>query len=114
MPRDYAQLNVKRKPMIWIKKQFKAAEFAPAQDLLERFMMAMPSHYAEFLMVSTETTDPIISDFYIGLPAENLSSAFRGFERISESELPKEIDTFYVGDQTKQPFIDRFKFRGRK
>jgi hypothetical protein len=30
---------------------------------------------------------------------------------LSEAELPREIDTFLLGDQTKEPFTQRFRFR---
>ena len=54
-------------------------------------------------MVSTETGTPLVSDYFVGLPAEHLTSAFQGYERVAEADLPKEIDTFLIGDQTKVP-----------
>ncbi|WGR91843.1 hypothetical protein MTX20_26465 [Bradyrhizobium sp. ISRA435] len=75
--------------------------------------MSMPARYAEFLMVSVKTEKPLISDYYIGVPTAEVADAFPEFERISEGDLPKEIDTFHLGDQTKQPFTSRFKFRER-
>ena len=68
-------------------------------------MMAMPARYAEFLMISTNTDEPLTSDYYVG--------PFSSFERVSENGLPKEIDTFLFGDQTKEPFTSRFKFKKR-
>jgi hypothetical protein len=38
---------------------------------------------------------------------------FDGFEHVNESDLPKNIDTFHLGDTTKQPFTNRFRFRSR-
>jgi hypothetical protein len=99
--------------MFWIKRRFHAANFAASQDLIERLMIAMPDRYAEFLMVSTKTDEPLTSDYYVGLPAESLAAGFTGFQPVSESDLPKEIDTFLFGDQTKEPFTSRFKFRSR-
>ncbi|WP_426418464.1 hypothetical protein [Bradyrhizobium genosp. A] len=99
--------------MIWLKRRFHAADFGPYQDKLGELMMAMPTHYAEFLMVSTETEQPLVSDYYVGLPIEALAVAFDGFERAADAELPREIDTFLLGDQTKEPFTSRFRFRKR-
>jgi hypothetical protein len=76
-------------------------------------MMAVPARYAEFLMISTNTDEPLRSDYYLGLPIESLAASFLGFERVSENDLPKEIDTFLFGDQTKEPFTSRFKFKKR-
>jgi len=97
--------------MIWLKRRFQAADYAPYQDKLAKLMMAMPTRYAEFLMVSTKVKDALTSDYYIGLPEEPLALAFDGFERMDEAELPREIDVFHLGDQTKQPFTSRFKFK---
>jgi hypothetical protein len=99
--------------MIWLKRRFYAAEFGPYQDKLGELMMAMPTRYAEFLMVSTETEKPLVSDYYVGLPTETMAPFFDGFERVTEAELPREIDTFLLGDQTKEPFTSRFRFRKR-
>lgn len=100
--------------MIWLKRRFYAAEFAPYQDKLGELMMATPSSYSEFLMVSTETDKPLVSDYFIGLPGEPMDRFFDGFERITEADLPSEIDTFHLGDQTKEPFTSRFRFRKRR
>jgi len=100
--------------MIWLKRRFYAAEFGPYQDKLGELMMAMPARYAEFLMVSTETEKPLVSDYYVGLPLAELASVFDGFGEVSEVELPREIDTFLLGDQTKEPFTSRFRFRRRR
>lgn len=100
--------------MIWLKRQFQAADFAPYQNLLEGLIFLAPTRYAEFLMVSTETSRPLISDYFVGLPDESFAHRFDGFERVAENDLPKEIDTFLFGDQTKEPFTSRFEFRHRR
>lgn len=99
--------------MIWLKKRFKHAEYGPAMDRLEKLLMAMPQRYAEFLMVSTRVGHTRESDYYVGVPTAEVAAAFPEFERITESDLPKEIDTFHLGDQTKEPFTSRFRFRKR-
>lgn len=98
--------------MIWLKRSFHAADFAPYQDKLADLMMAMPQRCAEFLMVSIEN-GPIDGEYYVGLPDETLAPFFDRFTRVAEADLPKEIDTFHVGDQTKEPFTSRFRFKKR-
>ena len=99
--------------MIWLKKRFQFAEYAPAMDLLEKLMMSMPARYSEFLMVSTETGQAGVSDYYIGVPSLEMAGPFRDFEKISENDLPKVIDTSHLGDSTKEPFASHFKFKKR-
>jgi hypothetical protein len=100
--------------MIWVKRRFEGADFAPYMDRLEKLMFANPTLYPEFLMVSTNTDDLLISAYYIGVPNESLLIGFDGFERVAESNLPKEIDAFHLGDQTKAPFKSRFRFRRQR
>ena len=59
-------------------------------------------------MVSTNTADPDVSDYYVGLPNEALSQAFDRFERIAEHDLPKTIDVLLIADAGKEPFQSRF------
>ncbi|HXW26715.1 MAG TPA: hypothetical protein VEK73_18380 [Xanthobacteraceae bacterium] len=100
--------------MYWIKRRFAYAEYAPYMAILEKLLMANPTQYQEFLMVSTEVPDdPGEGDYYIGVPHKAFAMAFDGFTPVEESDLPKEIDSFLLGDQTKQPFTSRFKFRDR-
>jgi hypothetical protein len=98
--------------MVWIKRRFAAADYGPYMDRLEKLMMATPTRYPEFLMVSTKTDEVLLSDYYIGVPSESFLIGFDGFERIAEADLPKVIDTFHLGDATKEPFQSRFRFRG--
>lgn len=96
--------------MIWLKRQFRAADYAPYQNILEKLMMGSPAQYPEFLMVCKHTDDPLVSDYFIGLPNDSRVALFHGFQQVAESDLPKEIDSFLLGDQTKDPFKSRFKF----
>ncbi len=100
--------------MIWAKRRFAYAEFAPYQDIMEKLLMANATQYQEFLMVSVNAGGPGESDYYIGLPNKTLLAPFDKFQEVSEAELPKEIDTFLLGDQTKEPFTSRFKFKHRR
>ena|SRR5882757_2299281 len=95
--------------MIWIKRQFQDAEYSPYMDKLNRLAMADASRVEEYLMVSTET-DIGNSDYYVGLPDDKLMRLFDGFTRVSESDLPKEIDMFHLGVEGDE-FNRLFKFR---
>lgn len=101
--------------MIWAKRRFAFADYSPYFDRLEKLLMATPTQYREFLMISTETDDPGVSDYYVGMPAEPYMAAFDGFERVQESEVPKEIDTLHIGDANevnrRPKFRDRFRQR---
>jgi hypothetical protein len=101
--------------MIWAKRRFEKldVDYAPYQETMWKLMLANAQQYQEFLMFSVEVGPLGESDYYIGLPAKAFIAAFDGFQEVSEVELPKEIDTFLLGDQTKEPFTNRFKFRER-
>lgn len=98
--------------MIWVKRRFQFAEYGQYMDLLERLLMANPTLYQEFIMVSVKTEDkPGESGYYVGVPHKALLAGFDGFTPVEESELPKEIDTVLIADQTKEPFRSRFRFK---
>jgi hypothetical protein len=99
--------------MIWGKRVFDGAAYAPYQDRLQQLLLTKPSRYQEFIMVATDTDQPNISTYWVGVPSEALFTAFDDFERIEEADLPKEIDALLVADGTKEPFTSRFKFRHR-
>lgn len=99
--------------MIWVKRRFSGAEYVPYMDRLEKLMMAMPSQYAGFLMFSTKTEKSGVNDYYVGVPTIQLLPVFDGFADVLEKDLPKEIDVFLLGDQTKEPFTSLFKSKTR-
>jgi hypothetical protein len=96
--------------MIWAKRRFEYAAYAPYQDLLEKLLMANSTLYREFIMVCTETDDPGVSDYYVGVPNRAFLAAFDRFEIIGEDQLPKVIDTLCVADASTEEFTSRFRF----
>lgn len=100
--------------MFWVKRRFEYADYAPYMDRLEKLMMANAADYQQFIMVSTKTDKPGVSEFYIGVPRKELLQVFDGFTPVEEASLPREIDTLHLADATKEPFQSRFRFRGRK
>ena len=50
--------------MVWGKRAFEYADYAPYMDRLERLLMANPALYREFIMVSTQRPKPGISAYY--------------------------------------------------
>jgi hypothetical protein len=78
---------------------------------LQQLLFAHPAQYREFIMVATDTDKPGVSTYWVGVPTEPLFAVFDGFERVTETDLPKEIDSLCVADATKEPFTSRFKFK---
>lgn len=100
--------------MIWGKRRFAWAEYAPYSDLLQSLMMAAPALCQQFIMVSAQTENAGVSDYYVGVPNESFMAGFDGFERVAESDLPKEIDNVdLAADQGGEEFTSRFQLRKR-
>lgn len=100
--------------MIWAKRIFEGAAYAPYQDRLQQLLFANAAQYQEFIMVCTDTDRPGVSTYWVGVPTEALLAPFDGFERVQEADLPKEIDSLLLADATKEPFTSRFKFKHRR
>lgn len=97
--------------MIWAKRRFEFAAYAPYMDRLEKLLLENTTLYRQFIMVSTKTDDPGVDDYYVGVPAQAFLAGFDGFAAVSEGQLPKEIDTLHIADATTDEFKSRFKFR---
>jgi hypothetical protein len=97
--------------MIWGKRSFNWADYAPYQDRIEKLLMANPTLYRQFIMVSTKTDKAGESVCYVGVPNEALFTGFGGFDKVIESDLPKVIDVLHVADATTEEFTSRFRFR---
>ena len=82
--------------MIWVKRRFAYADYAPYQDRMEKLLMANAPLYQQFLMVSTKADDPDVSTYYVGVQSESFPVGFGGFERVSEDALPKQIDVLHL------------------
>jgi hypothetical protein len=83
--------------MIWGKRSFSGADYAPYQDKIVKLMLANPTRYKQFIMVSKKTADRAVDVVYAGVPSEALLAGFDGFERVQEADLPKVIDALLVG-----------------
>ena len=97
--------------MVWGKRRFDGVDYVPHFDRLEKMLLSNGSLYREFIMVSTKTDRPQTADFYLGVPNKSFLAAFDGFEKISESQLPKLIDTLHIADATTENFTSRFQFK---
>jgi hypothetical protein len=78
--------------MIWGKRRFELAEYAPYQVRLAKLMLENPSLHSQFIMVSTVTDVTNVFDYYVGVPSQTFFADFDGFVIVDESDLPKEID----------------------
>src|SRR5215475_12944548 len=97
--------------MIWGKRSFQWANYAPYQDKIAKLMMDNSASYRQFIMVSAKTEKAGEDVCYVGVPNETLFGGFDGFQRVEESELPKVIDALLVADGTTEEFTSRFRFR---
>ena len=68
--------------------------------------MANPGLYRQFIMVSTQTPEACVGDFYVGVPLSDFMAAFDGFEAVEEKDLPKVIDTLHIADATTDEFTE--------
>jgi hypothetical protein len=107
------RLRGNKEKMIWAKRQFRFAEYAPYMERLDRLMLANPSMYSQFIMVSTDVSKPALSNYYVGVPDQSFLAEFDGFDIVPESQLPNEIDTVLIADATTDEFKSRFRFRKR-
>jgi hypothetical protein len=98
--------------MIWGKRRFQWAEYAPYQDRLEKLQMANASRYREFIMFAIKEKAGF-QNIYVGVPTKELMVVFDGFEPESEAGLPKVVDTLLLADVNA--FKDAgFEFRHNK
>jgi len=97
--------------MIWGKRAFSSAEdLGRYHERLLKLLYTNPSRYREFMMVSTKTEDPVLRMYYVGVPTEEFTEGFDGFECIQDNELPKVIDIVIVADVKSDDFIKRFRY----
>jgi phage terminase large subunit len=82
--------------MIWSKRKFQDADYAPCMERLSQLMLADASRADQYMMVSTEDDAADVDEYYISVPNEVLLRLFDGFERVPESALPKEIDMIHL------------------
>ena len=102
--------------MIWAKRRFEAAAYAPYMDRLRDLMLVNPARYREFIMISTKTDKSHLDEYYIGVPNEAFLRDFKGFEVVREEDLPTKIDAFHLGDggksrSAKSSFLPARSFR---
>ena len=98
--------------MIWGKRSFESpVGYMPYFERLEKLLMANPTLYQQFIMVSTKAQKGGEEHYYVGVPSQQFLAAFDGFESVEEAALPKIIDTLHIADASKDEFKSRFTFR---
>ena len=70
---------------------------------LDKLMLANPSMYSQFIMVSTGVSKPALSNYYVGVPDQSFLAEFDGFDIVPESQLPNKIDTVLLGWNSPTP-----------
>jgi hypothetical protein len=99
--------------MIWAKRRFKFANYAPYQERLRKLSLQNPGLHSQFIMVSIGTDARGESDYYVGVPDQTFLADFDGFEIVHETDLPREIDAVLYADQSSENFTRRFRLRKR-
>ena len=95
--------------MIWAKRKFEGADYAPYMTRLERLLMADAMRAEQYAMVSVEDDDG--EHYYVGMPDEIMLRFFDGFERVRSEDLLKEINVLHVDAGAVQRL---FKFKNRE
>ena len=99
--------------MIWAKRRFSGSDYVPYRDKFAPLMRAQKSRCEQFVMVAVDGAAAGASDCYVGVPDELCLRLFDGFARVSEDELPGEVDDVLVDGQTGDGPTTRFKIRQR-
>jgi hypothetical protein len=99
--------------MIWGKRRFAYADYAPYQDRMQQLVLAHPMLYQQFMMVSTKADGPGESMCYVGVPNETIMKEFDGFMPVPEAALPKVVNVVHFADATTEEFTSRFELKIR-
>jgi hypothetical protein len=97
--------------VIWGKRQFPSSELARYHDRLVKLLYRFPARYREFILVGTKTENPLARMYYVGVPMDAFMTAFDGFERVEDQDLPGEIDTVIIADVASEEFKSRFRIQ---
>jgi hypothetical protein len=96
--------------MIWAKRRFDSlVGYIPYFERLENLRRANLNLSGQFIMVSTKTEDPAVSDYYIGVPNQGFLSAFDGFKIIDERDVPTHYDVLHLADSNSADFRRLFR-----
>jgi hypothetical protein len=94
--------------MIWAKQRVAHTACMIYMETIGALQFEHPSSLGELTMVGRDV-DGRHQDVYISVPSRELLARFDGFEAVSETELPKEIDFIHVAEHTE--FEKRFTLR---
>lgn len=97
--------------MIWATRKCTTSEYKRYVQLLEKLLSTYgPQHDNQFAFVSKASSDPQLTECYVGVSALSHLAGFDGFDRIAESDLPKEVDGIDVCGDAKK-IEDLFRLR---
>jgi hypothetical protein len=99
--------------MIWAKQRVSHTACMIYMKTIGALQFEHPSSVGELMMVGRDV-DGRHQDVYISVPSRELLARFDGFEAVSETELPKEIDFIHVAEHTSGEFEKRFTLRDRR
>jgi hypothetical protein len=87
--------------MIWAKQRVAHTACMIYMETIGALQFEHPSSLGELTMVGRDV-DGRHQDVYISVPSRELLARFDGFEAVSETELPKEIDFIHVADGVRK------------
>jgi hypothetical protein len=96
--------------MIWAKQRVSHTACMIYMETIGALQFEDPSSVGELMMVGLDV-DGRHQDVYISVPSRELLARFDGFEAVSETELPKEIDFIHIAEHTSGNFKKRFTLR---
>jgi hypothetical protein len=98
--------------MFWAKKNIELGNYHNFLDHFNEHKPAYPKQSAEFIVSRRKDDDPNVGTFFVGVVSEDHLSVFvaLGFERVAETDLPKDIDLVHFPDATADA-VKRFKMR---
>ena len=99
--------------MIWAKQRVSHAACMIYMETIGALQLEDPSSVGELMMVGRDV-DGRHQDVYISVPSRELLARFDGFEAVSETELPKQIDFIHIAEHMSGNFKKRFTLRDRQ
>jgi hypothetical protein len=99
--------------MVFGRRRIDGIGYIRYMDLLQKLMMANATLYREFIMVSTKTSEPLFSDYLVGVPSKLFLALFDGSNTVEDVELPEQIDVLHFADTTTDEFKSRFQSADR-
>jgi len=91
--------------IVWATKTGNLAETSEVQKSVEQLVMANPTSYGDFMMLTASADYPKTFQLFIGVP-EAFLRLFPGFSKIDPMKMPDHMSALVVSDKFPQNFPD--------